>query len=374
MYRLIWTEIEGSLTQNTKIDCYLTQHTKEIRINPILDNARKIWESMYRREQKSSHVVMEASLWNNLQVRIDNNLFKWGKWVNKGYYRIGDLFNEGKLLEFKKMQNKYQLTNEEWYRYIQLRSCLTKVPGIGISTQEKAQFMQVLEQIKGTAHIASKIYNFLINGFTLGVKTLQNIWCSDLNMELDEEEWLTLMRGMYKPLREAKLRLMQFKIINKIYWTPAKMHIVKLRSTKTCWNCDREDGDLIHMFWNCNQVKVFWKKVLKFCSKVLDREVPVDESLCLLHKNPWDIESDTHKDNFLWLILAIATAKRVICRHWKDKSGPNFTEWQKTLVEVAEYERTIYKLRDKLSTYEEIWEPFLSHLEGSVQQINGNED
>nr|XP_014346278.1 PREDICTED: interleukin-18 receptor accessory protein [Latimeria chalumnae] len=54
-------------------------------------------------------------------------------------------------------------------------------------------------------------------------------WIRDLNLDINDDDKENFLRNMYKPLREAQLKLMQFKIINRLYWTPVKMNTIGLR-------------------------------------------------------------------------------------------------------------------------------------------------
>ncbi|XP_064412981.1 interleukin-18 receptor accessory protein [Latimeria chalumnae] len=51
-------------------------------------------------------------------------------------------------------------------------------------------------------------------------------WIRDLNLDINDDDKENFLRNMYKPLREAQLKLMQFKIINRLYWTPVKMNTI----------------------------------------------------------------------------------------------------------------------------------------------------
>lgn len=75
--------------------------------------------------------------------------------------------------------------------------------------------------------------------FGKGKKAL--IYCSALldrlseqtnasNIQLfSDEEWSTILQNPQKSSSEIRTRLVHFKILNRVYWTPAKLHRVGLR-------------------------------------------------------------------------------------------------------------------------------------------------
>uniref|UniRef100_A0A8C9YAL9 VIT domain-containing protein n=1 Tax=Sander lucioperca TaxID=283035 RepID=A0A8C9YAL9_SANLU len=55
----------------------------------------------------------------------------------------------------------------------------------------------------------------------------------DLNITLDEE-----------------LRLIQFQIMHRFYWTPSRLFKLGLKDTPNGWKCKTEDGLLLHVLWS----------------------------------------------------------------------------------------------------------------------------
>ncbi|XP_064412930.1 V-set domain-containing T-cell activation inhibitor 1 [Latimeria chalumnae] len=79
-----------------------------------------------------------------------------------------------------------------------------------------------------------------------------------------------------------------FKIVNRLYWTPSRLGVAGLRDGKDCWFCSAWVGDLHHVLWECRNLIRFWDEVLQFCGRVLDRFIPRDASLVILHHNVFD--------------------------------------------------------------------------------------
>lgn len=165
---------------------------------------------------------------------------------------------------------------------------------------------------------------------------------------------------MLKPMRDARSKLIQFKILNRLYWTPLKLYRAKMMQTNTCWRCHSAPGDLLHMFLTCPNIAGFWRDIMaKLCSS-LKCQVVLTPQLCLL--NLVDPKGNVKGKRSSWLKTAFTMAKRIILRHWKGQHVPTFSEWINALSETAAYERLIYKINGQMDTYEKIWEPFLLEM------------
>lgn len=51
--------------------------------------------------------------------------------------------------------------------------------------------------------------------------------------------------------RELRTRLIQFKIINRVYWTPSRLNKVGLLDSLECCRCHDKDSTQTHKLWSC---------------------------------------------------------------------------------------------------------------------------
>ncbi len=168
------------------------------------------------------------------------------------------------------------------------------------------------------------------------------MWERDLGFAFNDDDWNTLVEQMLLPMRDARSKLIQYKIFNRIYFTPAKLQTMALIPSGNCWRCNSSPGDIVHMFFSCPLLTTFWQKIVENISDNLGTSITITPSLCLLNVTK-DIKGVGVK-HLKWLKVAITTAKRVILRHWKDSEPPTYQEWLNTLAETASYECLIYKI------------------------------
>lgn len=67
-----------------------------------------------------------------------------------------------------------------------------------------------------------------------GRSTLRSSWEADLSVKYTEEEWNKILCNTKKMSQELKTRLVQFKTLNRVYWTPSRLYRVKLVQTPEC--------------------------------------------------------------------------------------------------------------------------------------------
>lgn len=79
-----------------------------------------------------------------------------------------------------------------------------------------------------------------------------------MNLTLDDREWDMICKNVKTLSRDARVRLIQFKIINHFYWTPSRLYRLGLKATSNCWRCKSGEGHLVYVLWSCDKVQQFW--------------------------------------------------------------------------------------------------------------------
>lgn len=73
--------------------------------------------------------------------------------------------------------------------------------------------------IFGKGHEAAAFYSVLLRNSQDDLPALRSTWEADLNIGLSEENWGSILKNSKKVSRELKTRLIQFKILHRVYWT-----------------------------------------------------------------------------------------------------------------------------------------------------------
>lgn len=186
---------------------------------------------------------------------------------------------------------------------------------------------------------------------------LKRAWDEDLQGEISGEQWEEITRSWYKISREIQTRLITYKIIHRLYWTPCKMARLKLCDSELCWRCERSRGTLLHMLYECEKTQNLWENIILFINKVFGIDLSRSPALCILGIVTEGVELSLQQT--LWCRLALTTGCRIVLRHWKTKNILQFNEWLEEMNKIASYEQLIFRLNNKEEVFMKIWGPYM---------------
>lgn len=335
----------------------------EAKTQPVIAHLKLIWIKVARIFKFDPYLNISASLWLNPKLCIGKVPFYWKDWHAKGIVLLGDVYHNGALKSFRDLTQQFGLHRSQFYRFLQLRHLLVGIFGSSTSTPEDAGFLDRVLTIYGRRHEASVYYSMLSR--TLGNRALAALkvtWEKDLGQSL-EEDWDRICANIKKLSRDARVRLMQFKILHRFYWTPSRMFKIGISDSPNCWRCKSEEGHLIHTLWFCDKVQVFWNRVHVHLCEISEVQFPFNPRLFVLGDDSVLTEGDKYIKN--WIQTSIMIGRQILLRGWKKEGVPSVQEWAAELARVAAFEKISYVRFDRLEVYNRKWGRYLTFLEGS---------
>lgn len=113
----------------------------------------------------------------------------------------------------------------------------------------------------------------------------------------------------------------------------------------------------MHMFWTCSKLCTFWLYIFENFSGVFGKILESSPFIALLlHK---------HLTNLInMLIFCCLLARRLILFKWKDPNPPTHHHWIREVMSHLKMEKIRHRVRGSTGTFYNIWQPFLTFVEG----------
>uniref|UniRef100_H2ZXL2 Reverse transcriptase zinc-binding domain-containing protein n=1 Tax=Latimeria chalumnae TaxID=7897 RepID=H2ZXL2_LATCH len=270
-------------------------------------------------------------------------------WLDRAIRRLDDVWGPEGLVSFASLQEKFALASSEFLHYLQLKNSLAQHKALTPGVMRASLINELQCTLKDTRGTISKIYAFLLRAKSPNRDGTREAWERELGIPLLEEEWEEAMASTLSSDTDLWSRLVQFKIVNRIYWTPAKLAVAKLVSSDKCWRCGSENGTLLHMIWGCAELRSFWASICKLLKDLVGLDVGIKPLAYVLGVGIRDLKLSKWEANFLK--QALTTTKRVILRHWRQSEAPTYQEWFLAMAETAAHEQVILKLRNRLHIF-----------------------
>ena len=138
---------------------------------------------------------------------------------------------------------------------------LFRLPGKN-ETQSNQHFLLFKEKIIQLMALLGKsnitVYTFLRNkNKVLPIKQQQK-WCEILQILPSSIDWSKVYNNNYFAIRETKLRSFQIELNLKFIVTNVQLHGLEIVDSKCCVFCLEEPETIMHLFFNCKFVQMFW--------------------------------------------------------------------------------------------------------------------
>ena len=117
----------------------------------------------------------------------------------------------------------------------------------------------------------------------MGVPRLYQNWNNDLKTTDSNVKWKECLHVTNSITTNENLRLIQYKLMTRIYYTKSKVHKFDPSSSALCIKCLTEEDTLIHTFWECPAVNQVWMEIEKCINTVCRATIHLTPQLCILH-------------------------------------------------------------------------------------------
>lgn len=107
-------------------------------------------------------------------------------------------------------------------------------------------------------------------------------WKADLGISLSHVQKRKIIHKALKLSMSSKTQETNFKILARWYCTPTALKTMFPSTSDRCWRCGEARGTILHIFWSCPRLFMFWLSVRKISQKFVDI-LPHNPAFFLLH-------------------------------------------------------------------------------------------
>lgn len=159
------------------------------------------------------------------------------------------------------MLSDTQRTVLDVFSYIRLRQGIRSItPGF----PEEPRALAPMQHILGTntaSKLVSRIYNMIHTQRELLATQSRVRWEKELGIAMTDEQWEDCCLQTERVSASSRLRIIHYKFLHRLYYTPAKMYKYKFRDNDSCDRCHAERARFLHLVWECPGVRDYWTQV-----------------------------------------------------------------------------------------------------------------
>lgn len=234
----------------------------------------------------------------------------------------GDLFHSGTFKNPAQFAGQTTLSPLELFLYIRLRqgarACL---PGFPFEPPSLAPLHQMLVTAEAK-HLVSRLYHIVHAQAPRSVVPARDHWSTDLGVTITDAQWSYCCGQTARMSASCRLRVIHYKYLQQLYYTPAKKYRFGLSDNDRCERCRQPGADFLHLAWSCPRLQEFWTPVLVALERMIGNHIPDDPIVALLGYTE-NIPTTVRKFTAIALLMA---RRRVACR-WGRGRAPKFKDW-----------------------------------------------
>ena len=160
---------------------------------------------------------------------------------------------------------EFNWTNKELFRYFQLKSWITDNFEPLSSSSDPPAIQRLFLNPDENKKWIGKVYKHLVevqeNNYSL--QKIYEGWNKDLNITNSDSIWKQCLSTTNTITTNENLRLIQYKLMTRIYYTRSKINTFDASFSPVCVKCGIYKETIIHAFWECEKVRKGWLEIKK---------------------------------------------------------------------------------------------------------------
>ena len=190
--------------------------------------------------------------------------------------------------------------------------------------------------------------------------SLQNIyegWNKDLNITNSDSIWKQCLSTTNTITTNENLRLIQYKLMTRIYYTRSKINTFDASFSPVCVKCGIYKETIIHAFWECEKVRKGWLEIQKWMTTTCRIKFEFTVMRCIFQN------TDTLKYPIGWMVIFSSLVyKKLILKDWKGSEAPSLQLWKGLMKYYLSIERSMFEDRNRRRQFNKVWQDLYEAL------------
>lgn len=328
--------------------------------NPVVIHTLKIWSQIRKNYGWQAGSLLSPLTHNHCFAPSFNNSM-FDNWVDRGIHTFMDLFMDKTFPSFAQLQDKFDMPNSHFFKYLQVRTFVKSSNSLYPSSPDESLMETILLYSPQSKGAIAKVYAKLSEcSETVSSTRLRMAWQDDLNMEISEEQWRSALGQTHKISTCARHGLIQFKILHRLHWSKQRLHRIYPTIDPSCDRCGLTPTSLGHMFWTCPKLTNYWNTLSHTLSDVLRRPIQLEPLVAVLGVvDTQKIQRRTEKYAISFVCLM---ARRLILLNWKQKMAPSHLQLKHEILKYLDLEKIRLSLQNQEEQFDETWKPFMDYF------------
>ena len=345
-----WIDIENHQLQPNSLLLALFPKKRIKTSNFVINSTVNAWKNMKKILGQDIGIPKHIQIWNNPSIRIQNVPLNWEAWINSGIQKLSDIINNNCLMSFQELKDKYKLNDREIFKYLQLKNWV--IENLDLGEKMPTKLCDMVKKRDKMRPLIGAVYNTLIDAEDNEemLKNIYNKWNNDLGIEDAKYKWKGCLQRTYKTTTNENLRLIQYKLMTRMYYTRDKINKFDPTSSDRCLKCCTQKDSLIHAFWQCEKVRKTWEKIERILSINCNCTVEFTPMICLF-QNTEAIRQPIDRQ----ILFSSLVYKKLLLQYWKNKEAPSVQDWKSLMKYYLSIERTMAEDSNKIEQFNELW-------------------
>lgn len=178
-------------------------------------------------------------------------------WTSLGIHTLKQFYSSNTLLAFSQLQEKHDIPQRDFYKYLQLRHALGSQWGSDRLPISSYPLIGIIRS-PGPGGLISSIYSYLITEKVIRNPLPVVDRCRTEIPDLSSDTISDILESHTLVSPAINNRLTQLFIVHQCYLTPSRMHKMGRRGDACCPRCGHSPANFWHMIWDCSTLQVFW--------------------------------------------------------------------------------------------------------------------